>query len=225
MNPDKNFIPLMIDLSSRNIVIFGAGSVGERKALLFSTYANITVVSTSFTSRMRELEDKGYFKLMSSNVNSLSDFEITNLISNSFMVIPATNNKQLNDRITEIANKKNILVNQVDDIGDVIVPSVIKRGDLTIGISTLGSSPALSKFTRENIEQIINPQYSGMSRIQNDIRSYLKNVVPDQKKRREILWKIIEDDSVWEALCDSYEKAYNIAYNIVEEQSGRSKKD
>lgn len=206
-------------------MIFGAGSVGERKALLFSTYADTTVVSNSFTSRMRELEDKGYIKLISSNINSLIDSEITELISKSFMVIPATNNKQLNDRITEIANKKNILVNQVDDIGDVIVPSVIKRGDLTIGISTLGSSPALSKFTRENIEQVITPQYNEMARIQNDMRSYLKNVVPDQKKRKEILWKIMEDDSVWKALSDSYEKAYNIAFNIVEEQSGRCKND
>lgn len=215
----------MIDLSNRKIVIFGAGSVGERKALLFSTYTDTAVVSTSFTPRMRELEDKGYIKLISSNINSLSDSEITGLILGSFMVIPATNNKQLNDRITEIANKKNIFVNQVDDIGDVIVPSVIKRGDLTIGISTLGSSPALSKFTRENIEQVITPQYSEMSKIQNDIRAYLKEVVPDQEKRKEILWKIMEDDSVWIALSDSYEKAYNIAFNIVEEQSGRSKKD
>lgn len=225
MTTDKNFIPLMIDLNDRKIMIFGAGSVGERKALLFSKYADTTVVSTSFTSRMRELEDTGCIELIYSNINSLSDSEITDLISGSFIVIPATNNTKLNDRITEIAKKKNILVNQVDEIGDVIVPSVIKRGDLTIGISTLGSSPALSKFTRENIEQIITPQYSGMSKIQNDIRSYLKEIVPDQRKRKEILWNIIEEDSVWNALSDSYEKAYNIAFNIVEEQSSRSKKD
>nr|AGF93252.1 siroheme synthase [uncultured organism] len=227
MNSDKNFTPLMIDLSGKKIIIFGAGSVGERKALFFSAYADTTIISTSFTSSIKELENNRKIKLITSNINSLNDSQIKDLIYDAFMVIPATNNRQLNQRITEVANKtdKNILVNQVDDIGDVIVPSVIKRGDLTIGISTLGSSPAISKFTRENIEQTITPEYSEMAEIQNDIRTYLKEVISDQRKRKQILWNIIEDDSVWSALSDSYEKAYNIALNIVDEQLRSEKID
>ncbi|ADI73155.1 siroheme synthase [Methanohalobium evestigatum Z-7303] len=227
MNSDKNFTPLMIDLSGKKIIIFGAGSVGERKALFFSAYADTTIISTSFTSSIKELENSRKIKLITSNINSLNDSQIKDLIYDAFMVIPATNNRQLNQRITEVANKtdKNILVNQVDDIGDVIVPSVIKRGDLTIGISTLGSSPAISKFTRENIEQTITPEYSEMAEIQNDIRTYLKEVISDQRKRKQILWNIIEDDSVWSALSDSYEKAYNIALNIVDEQLRSEKID
>jgi precorrin-2 dehydrogenase/sirohydrochlorin ferrochelatase len=227
MNSGKDFTPLMIDLNGKKVIIFGAGSVGERKALYFSAYADTTIISTSFTSRIKELENSRKIKLITSNINYLNDSQLKDLIYDAFMVIPATNNRQLNQRITEVANKtdKNILVNQVDDIGDVIVPSVIKRGDLTIGISTLGSSPAISKFTRENIEQTITPEYSQMAEIQNDIRTYLKEVIPDQKKRKQILWNIIEDDSVWSALSDSYEKAYNIALNIVDEQLRSEKID
>ncbi|MBN1134414.1 MAG: bifunctional precorrin-2 dehydrogenase/sirohydrochlorin ferrochelatase [Methanosarcinaceae archaeon] len=205
----------MIDFSGRKVMIFGGGSVGERKAGLFSPHADTTVISTGFTQELEKLGKSGRVKLMSYDVGSLSDAEIQDLVSDAFLVIPATSNALLNERIIGIANKNNVLVNQVDSIGDVVVPSVIQRGNLTIAISTLGSSPAISKYARKNIEQVITIQYEDMIRIQDEIRTYLKQNVPDQKMRKEILWKIIDDTAVWDALSDSYEKAYKIAYGIV----------
>ena len=147
----------------------------------------------------------------------MPDDKIAEIISNAFLVVPATNDASLNDRIVKIAQKSDILINKVDSVGDVVVPSVITRGDLTIGISTLGSSPALSKYTRKKIEQVITPQYADMIRLQNEMRTYLKQNVSEQEKRKEILWEILEDGNVWNALSESYEKAYNLANNIMSE--------
>jgi len=47
-----------------------------------------------------------------------------------------------------------------------------------------------------------------MSRLQNEIREKLKSLVNDQKRRKEILWNIINDNDVWKAFEESYEKAY-----------------
>jgi len=217
---EQNLLPLMIDLSGRHVVIIGGGSVGERKATLFSKYTDTTVVSVAFSKKLEEMNGAGKLKLIRADLGSLPDDKIADIISDAFLVIPATNDTSLNSRIVQIAQKSDILINKVDSVGDVVVPSVIKRGDLTIGISTLGSSPALSKYTRTKIEQVITPQYADMIRLQNEMRTYLKQNVSEQEKRKEILWKILENADVWNALSESYEKAYNLANNIV---SGHNK--
>ncbi len=107
------------------------------------------------------------------------------------------------------------MINQVDALGSVVIPSVIKRGDLVIGISTLGHSPAVSKYTRKQIESLITPAYSDMIRLQDELRSYLKQHVAEQRKRKEILWKILESEAVWEGFSESYEKAAEAAYAII----------
>ena len=215
MTNERNLLPLMIDLSGRQVVIIGGGSVGERKATLFSKYADTTVVSAGFSPKLEEMGNIGELKLIQADLGSMSDGKIEELILDAFLVIPATNDTSLNSRIVEIAQKSDILINKVDSVGDVVVPSVITRGDLTIGISTLGSSPALSKYTRKKIEQVITPQYADMIRLQNEMRTYLKQTVSEQEKRKEILWAILNNRGVWDALSESYEKAYNIANSIV----------
>jgi precorrin-2 dehydrogenase/sirohydrochlorin ferrochelatase len=125
----------------------------------------------------------------------------------------------LNDKIASIANRSGKLVNRVDDMGDVIVPSFIRRGDIILGISTLGQSPALSKFMRQRLEEVITPEFSQMARLQNEFREMLKLQVKDQKERSEILWNIINDNDVWSAFGESYEKAYKVALkHIVEDK-------
>jgi precorrin-2 dehydrogenase/sirohydrochlorin ferrochelatase len=144
-------------------------------------------------------------------VKDIGENEITSFLNNAFIVIPATNDPVFNEKIAKIAKVHGKFINRVDDIGDIIVPSVIRRGDIVIGISTGGQSPALSKYIRRKIEEVITPEFAVMSRLQNEIREKLKSVVVDQKKRKETLWNIINDNDVWKAFAESYEKAYMVA--------------
>ena len=108
-------------------------------------------------------------------------------------------------------------------IGDIIVPSVIRRGDIVIGISTAGQSPALSKYIRQKIEEVITPEFAQMSRLQNEIREILKSSVHDQKKRKEILWNIINDNDIWKGFVESYEKAYINASKHIRKNEHRNR--
>lgn len=209
----KDFLPLMLNLKGKEAVIFGGGEVGERKASLFCNYAGVIVVSREFTPRLNQLSEKGKLRLI--EVKDITEKEISQYLENAFIVIPATNDAALNERIAKLANQSGKLVNRVDDLGGIIVPSVIERGDIVIGISTFGRSPALSKYIRERIEEIITPEFALMSRLQNELREILKSRVENQKKRKEILWDIINDDEVWAALKESYDKAYNIALKHI----------
>lgn len=215
MAETNNFLPLMLDMSGKKIVIFGGGSVGERKAELFSGCANTIVVSLEFSRRLRELEAAGHAKLVKLDLLKASEIKIRELVSGAFVVIPATSNFELNQKIASIARENDILINQVDTLGSVVIPSVIKRGDLVIGISTLGHSPAVSKYTRKQIEGLITPEYSDMIQLQDEIRNYLKKHVAEQKQRKIILWKILESEFVWKGLSESYEKAAERAYKII----------
>ncbi len=205
----KNFLPLMLDLTGKEVIIFGGGEVGERKALLFCDFARVIVISREFTSILNKMSLEKKIKLI--QVKDLSEEEIARYMKNAFIVIPATNDALLNDRIAQLANQSGKLINRVDDIGDIIVPSVIRQGDIVIGISTIGHSPAISKYIRQRIEKVITPEFAHMSRLQNEFREILKSHVHDQKRRREILWNIINDNDVWAAIGESYEKAYKVA--------------
>jgi precorrin-2 dehydrogenase/sirohydrochlorin ferrochelatase len=214
----KKFLPLMLDLAGKEVVIFGGGEVGERKASLFCGHAEVTVVSREFTPRLNRLFEEGKIKLV--KVKDLTESEIRPYMKDAFIVIPSTNDTLVNERIAQLAGESGKLINRVDDMGDVIVPSVITRGDVVIGISTLGQSPALSKYIRQRLEGVITPEFADMSRLQNEVREALKSQVHDQKKRKEILWNIINDSDVWSAISESYEKAYKVALKHIE-RTGR----
>ncbi len=219
-NPSTpNFLPLMIQMDNKEIVIFGGGNVGERKSKLFSQYAKTTVISSEFTNTIKRMGESGQINLVIMDLHSVTDTELNELISTAFIVITATSDVQLNQRIAELAKSSGILVNEVNGPGsDIVVPSIVQRGELCISISSSGSSPALSKFTRYQIERLITPEYADMIRVQHEIRTYLKQNVTEQEKRKDILWTILESKDVWDNLSISYENGYNKALDIAQNE-------
>ena len=213
----SKMLPLIIDVENRRVVIFGGGAVGERKAELFKD-ADTYVASRDFTPGIQKLAEDGFIKLVKSDLN---DIDIESIIKDAFLVIPATDDLALNSRILKMAGEHNILVNQVNAVGDVLIPSVIKKGDIIIGISTQGKSPAVSKFIRKRFEQIVTQKYADMVRLQDEIRELLKERVPSQKLREKVLWEILNDGVIWEALETSYDKAYALSIAHMNSYSGQ----
>jgi len=168
----------------------------------------VLVASKTFTQRLRRLAEEGSVKLLTCDLNKV-DIEL--LIDGAFLVIPATNDSGLNSKVVELAKKHNVLTNPVDGAGDIVIPSVIKRGDIVIGISTLGKSPAMSKFLRKKLEQVVSRKYADMVKLQDEIREVLKARISDQKAREKILWEILNDKAIWECLDTSYDKAYELS--------------
>lgn len=189
--------------------------MGERKAKLFSSYANVTVVSKAVTPELERMGEEGYVKLVRADVSQVGtgeQVEAGELMRGAFIVIPATDNLHLNRSIEKEAEDMGILVNKVNEIGDVVVPSVIRRGAVNVAISTQGQSPALSKYLRLQLEEgELSRNYGEMAELLGSVRAELKQIVPHQRDRKKILWKIISDDNVWNLLDVSYEKAYKKA--------------
>ena len=203
-------VPLFIDLRNRCIVIFGGGHVGERKAKMFCAYGLTKVVSTDFTAELLKMADSG---LIDAIVDDLKD--VKKYLTGAFIVVPATNNRTLNAFIADQAKAMNILVNQVDGIGEVIVPSIINKDDIHIGISTMGKSPASARFLRLRIEELIE-NVALMVTLQDELRTVLKKEIDSQLERKRILEIIINDQEVWAELARSYDAGLQVALKIVE---------
>ena len=99
----SDFLPLMLDLNEKEIVIFGGGEVGERKASLFYEHARVTVISKEFTSGLNRFYELNKIKLI--KVKDVSEKDISSFLKNAFIVIPATNDTILNENIAKIARK------------------------------------------------------------------------------------------------------------------------
>ena len=133
------------------------------------------------------------------------------LLRDAFIVIPATSDPDLNHRLEEMAKACGVLVNRVDGVGEVVVPSVVRRGPVVVAVSTMEESPALARLLRERIETVLDEGYGDMARLLGEMRGILKERVADQGERRRILYEIISDDRVWRLLSESYEKGYKRA--------------
>jgi len=196
----RPFLPLLLDMSQRLVVIFGGGKVAERKALLFSDYGPVLVVSQSFTPKL--LASKDRWELVECDL--MDDFN--RYLQGAFIAIPATSNSQLNRSIEVEAIRMGVLVNRVEGRGEVVVPSIIRRGQISIAIST--EVPGLTRHLRLRLEEELTEDYQGMASLLGRLRPELKELLPRQEDRARAIRCILMDEEVWRLLGISYEKAY-----------------
>jgi len=199
-------IPLFVDCQKRRIVIFGGGDIAARKAAYFAGVAEVTVVSRSFVQKI--LDCKIIHK--ECDVSTESDESLVPMLKGAFLVIGALSDTAQNNRIGRLCRHLEILFNNADgEHGDVILPSVTGGINYTLAISTNGSSPAISRFIREHLEQEF-PALDEMISLQQRLRTELRHTEPDQQKRNAILWEVLNDPSVWNALSADSAEAWSL---------------
>jgi precorrin-2 dehydrogenase/sirohydrochlorin ferrochelatase len=199
-------IPLMIDLSGRSVVIFGGGDVGARKAAFFCHEADVTVISRSFSSLFGKLT----VHQSVADINRMNDKEIRHAVSGAFLVVAATPDAGLNNRIGEQCREEGILFNNAEGAeGTVLIPSVVRGEHYLLAVSTGGQSPAISRYIRELIENAC-PELDAMIALQTRLRLELKKAIAEQKDRSEILRAVIHDPEVWQALAVNPETAWSL---------------
>ncbi len=174
------YYPAFINLKNRKTVVIGGGKIAERKVLsLLKSQADVTVISPVITKRLEKKASEGKILYISREYRKGD-------IKNYFLVIAATDDRKVNE---QIANEAKCLVNVVDtpDLCNFIVPSVVKRGHLTIAISTSGISPAMSRTIRKEIEEHYRKEFEQFLRSLKLIRGKAFTHIHDNKKRAEFL--------------------------------------
>lgn len=202
-------IPLIHDLEGKSVAIFGGGELGTHKADLFADQTELYVVGNSFTERLTEL---GVSLVRSSFSSKKEVSTILDEIGEVVLVLTATGDLELDELISKASHEHGALVNKVDGpVEDVITPSIIDHYPLLVAISTRGSSPAMSKHLRKQIEPLLSKS-APMVKLQSELREKLKG----KENKKQLLWQVIEDQNVWQALENDYGKAKKLALKVVE---------
>ncbi len=179
-----------VKLNNKLCIVVGGGKVAERKVQsLLECGALVKVIALSFTATLKSMAPQKQLRLINKG------FDDTDL-EQAFLVISATDNEELNQRISDICHRRNILVNVVDDPQkcSFYVPAVLKRGDLTIAISTNGKSPVLAAKIREGFAKQFGDEYGKYLEILGLVRNKVLSDVEDPIIRKQIFYKLVESD-------------------------------
>lgn len=218
MKDKEKYLSLYIDISDKKIVIFGGGNVAERKAKHFLGSKHLIVVSRSLTEGLQIMWEADQLDHINAQLLVKDDILIEALINKAFLVVPATSDLQLNQKIKSMADEQGILCNDVDQADDVLIPSQVHSDEASISITTYGSSPAMLKHLKKEALKVLTPEIDAMIRIQEKLRNSLKKKVDQQEQRARLLREILATDEVWKLLPDNESKAYKLAKSIISEK-------
>jgi precorrin-2 dehydrogenase/sirohydrochlorin ferrochelatase len=142
-----SLFPIFLKLAARSCVVVGAGNIAESKIeSLLQAEAHVTVIAPEALPRVREWAASGQL------VWHQREFAAGDT-AGAFLVVSGTATAAVNRAVYAEASAANILCNAVDDppFCDYYFPSVVRRGELQIAISTAGESPALAQRLRKEI--------------------------------------------------------------------------
>ena len=208
------------NFSGKHIVVVGGGTTSYQKVLRFiDAHPKIQVVSRTFSDEMKKLQKMKKVDLVKDEVKDVETF-IKSLKPRPDLVIAATDNKDLNTELAVKAKSLGCMVYAVDNpkISDFTLPALAEIGEVKVAISTCGKSPAMARILRRRIEKMITEEDLLQIKLQCHVREFLKNKIPDQKVRRKILYKILENAHVSRLLKEKkFDEALEEAVKIVEE--------
>ncbi|MEZ5462721.1 siroheme synthase CysG [Dokdonella sp.] len=175
--------PMFANLNGRRVLVVGGGSVAERKiAALRKTGARIEVGAPRVTPRIAR------WVAAAEVSHRCGEFEDT-WLQGVWLVVAATGNRSVNQRIASASGQRQLLVNVVDDAGlsTFQVPAVVDRHPLTIAISTSGAAPMLARLVRERIESLFDLSLGPLASLAERYRERIRRRFPDSRKRRRFL--------------------------------------
>jgi precorrin-2 dehydrogenase/sirohydrochlorin ferrochelatase len=164
------YFPVFLELAGRRCVVVGGGVVAERRiAGLLAAGAAITVIAPTLTSALAALaaegrlrhEPRGY------RAGDLAGFDLA---------FAATDAGDVNGALAREGRARGVWVNAADDPVNCtfILPALVRRGDLTVAVSTGGTSPALARAVREDLERYLTADYATLAQVAAEARRELR---------------------------------------------------
>jgi precorrin-2 dehydrogenase/sirohydrochlorin ferrochelatase len=189
MGAQSTAYPIFLNLEGKPCLVVGGGAVGERKALgLAESGANVTVVSPEMTERLKA-EDR---------VNRVDrNFDAADL-DGQVLVFAATDSEQVNGHVVEVSRARGIWVNDATsaDRSDFILPATVRRGGLTIAISTQGGSPAYAKLLKEMLESEFGDEHAEMVALLADLRPRVRATLASPADRRNFWDRVVTEETL-----------------------------
>jgi len=173
--------PIFLKLDGRRVVVVGAGRIAAQKLEgLLEAKAEIAVIAPQAIEAIRELARSGRIAWTQAAFESAQ-------LAGALLAIAATGDAEVNERVYRAAREQGVLCNAVDEPErcDFFYPSVVRRGDLQIAISTAGKSPALAQRIRRELEEQFDSGYAAWIEWLGAVRERLfaRRIEPERRRR------------------------------------------
>jgi siroheme synthase-like protein len=198
----NTYYPVYIRLQDQPCIVIGGGKVAEGKVDgLLASQARVTVISPDLTPHLQDLVEHKQIIYLARPYTSGD-------LTGAFLVICATDQGEINHQVWQEATANRQLVNVVDDTPrcNFIAPSILRKGDLTIAISTSGKAPALAIRLKERLGREIGPKYERFLELAGELREPLARHIPDFETRK-ALWYELVDSEILDVLAEGDEAA------------------
>lgn len=175
-----DYLPIFCRLDNKPVLLVGGGEVAERKArLLLDAGAQLTVVAPELDPELAELAANG-------SVEWLAGEFAPQQLTGKWLVVAATDRREVNALVYQSANQARIFANVVDDPkrSSFIMPSIIDRSPLMVAISSGGKAPVLARLLREKLEAMLPQHLGAVAAFAGSLRDRVKARFASMGERR-----------------------------------------
>lgn len=198
------FYPVMLNITGRRCVVIGGGPVALRKVHgLLEAHAQIEVISPTVVDGLRKLADEGKV------IVQLREYH-THDLQGATLAFAATGNRRTNAEIARNADQLGVPVNVADvaEEGSFILPSVVRRGDLLLTVSTCGASPAYAALIKAELLERYGEEQGARVRWLGRLRAVAASRITDSRLRHEVLRAAARSQAVPEMKDENWEEQY-----------------
>src|ERR1700743_377702 len=198
-----SLFPMFLKLAARRCVVVGAGAIAESKIeSLLEAEAQVTVVAPEALPRVRKWAEGGDITWVQREYREGD-------LAGAFLAVAATATPEVNRAVFAEAEERGVLVNAVDDppFCDFYFPSIVKRGELQIAISTAGESPALAQRLRKEINAALPLDTGEWLMELGRLRREVTAVEPIGEPRKQLLHELAAREVCGFAECPARARA------------------
>ncbi|MFM5510484.1 siroheme synthase CysG [Aeromonas rivipollensis] len=211
-----DYLPIFCRLDNKPVLLVGGGEVAERKArLLLDAGAQLTVVAPELDPELAELAANGSIEWLA------GEFAPAQL-TGKWLVVAATDRREVNALVYQSANQARIFANVVDDPkrSSFIMPSIIDRSPLMVAISSGGKAPVLARLLREKLEALLPQHLGAVAAFAGSLRDRVKARFATMGERRRFWERLLGADRLGQALARGDSASANqLADSLFAEES------
>ncbi|HDX8442787.1 siroheme synthase CysG [Aeromonas hydrophila] len=192
-----DYLPIFCRLDNKPVLLVGGGEVAERKArLLLDAGAQLTVVAPELDPELAELAANG-------SIEWLAGEFAPQQLTGKWLVVAATDRREVNALVYQSANQARIFANLVDDPkrSSFIMPSIIDRSPLMVAISSGGKAPVLARLLREKLEALLPQHLGAVAAFAGSLRERVKARFASMGERRRFWERLLGADRLGQALA------------------------
>ena len=174
MSPSRHYM-VCLDLRGRSCLVVGGGRVALEKAEgLLACDADVTVVAPDGDEALASLPVR--------------------VVSRRFLVVAATDDRLVNADVSAAAADCDVPCNVADDpdLCSFILPAVVRRDPIVVGVSTGGASPALAQRIRDDVRDLLSPRHAELARMLHELRPWAKRELGTYEERRDFFQRLVE---------------------------------